>query len=249
MTEFQIQIAGYVVNVRAMFESTEEFCRDYLCTGTPDFSVEITPEDLVFEQEKSARENELEGKPVQRHAAPYLETTAVQRQVVEGLFERDCLLFHGSVVAVDGAGYLFTAKSGTGKSTHTRLWRTLLGDRAVMVDDDKPILRLTDGGVTVYGTPWNGKHRIGENINVPLKAICILERGAENTIRPAAAQEVLPMLVQQSNRPRRANMMGKYLELIDGLAKNVAFYRLACNMDPEAAQVAYAAMSGREEEP
>lgn len=247
MTEFQIQMAGCVVGVKAMFESTKEFCKDYLCAGTPDFSVEITPEDLVFEQEKSARESELEGRPIPRHSEPYLETTAVQRQVVEGLFERDCLLFHGSVVAVDGVGYLFTAKSGTGKSTHTRLWRKLFGGRAVMVDDDKPILRLTDGGVTVYGTPWNGKHRLGENISVPLKAICILERGTENTIRPAAAQEVLPMLVQQSNRPRRPHMMGKYLELIDGLARNVAFYRLACNMDPEAAQVAYAAMSGREE--
>ena len=249
MPEFQIQLAGHVIGVKAMFESTKEFCKDYLCTGTPEFSVEITPEDLVFEQEKSARENELEGKPVQQHADPYLETTAVQRQVVEGLFERDCLLFHGSVVSVDGEGYLFTAKSGTGKSTHTRLWRKLFGDRAVMVDDDKPILRLTEGGVIVYGTPWNGKHRIGSNISVPLKAICVLERGVENSIRTAKPQEVLPMLMQQSNRPRRAHMMGKYLELIDGLAQNVAFYRLACNMNPEAAQVAYAAMSGRKERP
>lgn len=245
MTEFQMKIAGHVVSVRAMFESTKEFCRDYLCTGTADFSVEITPEDLVFEQEKSTRENELEGKPAQRHADPYLETTAVQRHIVERLFEHDCLLFHGSVVAVDGVGYLFTAKSGTGKSTHTRLWRKLLGDRAVMVDDDKPILRLSDDGVVVCGTPWNGKHRLGENISVPLKAICILERGAENSIRTATPQEVLPMLMQQSNRPRRAHMMGKYLELVDALARGVAFYQLACNMEPEAAQLSYTTLSGK----
>ncbi|MBR4868083.1 MAG: hypothetical protein IKU10_02910 [Clostridia bacterium] len=249
MTEFQIKMAGSIIAVRAMFESTKEFCKDYLCTGTPEFTVEITPADLVFEQEKCDRENEIEGKPVVHHADPYLETTAVQRQVVEGLFERDALLFHGSVVAVEGEGYLFTAKSGTGKSTHTRLWRKVFGDRAVMVDDDKPILRMTDKGVVVYGTPWNGKHRIGQNISVPLKAICILERGVENEIRPANAQEVLPMLMQQSNRPRRPKMMGKYLELIDGLARNVAFYRLACNMDPDAARVSYEAMSGRKEQP
>lgn len=245
MTQFQMQIAGRVVTVRAIFESTKEFCRDYLCTGAADFSVDVTPEDIDFEREKSAREDELEGKPVRDLSDSYLETIAVQRKIVEQLFEYDCLLFHGSVVAVDGEGYLFTAKSGTGKSTHTRLWREVLGERAVMVDDDKPILRLSEGAVVVCGTPWNGKHHLGENICVPLKAICVLERGEENRIRAITPQEVLPTLVQQSNRPRRAHMMGKYLELIDGVSRGVAFYRLACNMDPAAARLSYTTMSGR----
>ena len=201
-------------------------------------------DDIAFEREKSEREDRLEGIPVRKFTDAYLETVAVQRKITECLFAYDTLLFHGSVVAVDGEGYLFTAKSGTGKSTHTRLWREMLGDRAVMVNDDKPFLRLTEDAVLACGSPWNGKHGLGRNMSVPLKAVCILERGEENRIQKISAKQVLPMLVQQSNRPMDSRWMLKYLELLDKLASGVAFYRLACNTDPQAALVSYQAMSG-----
>ncbi len=152
------------------------------------------------------------------------------------------LLFHGSVVAVDGVGYLFTAKSGTGKSTHTRLWRERFGPRAVMVNDDKPLLRIADGKVTAYGTPWDGKHRLSNNIAVPLRAVCILERGAENRIVPLTKHDAYPMLMQQSHRPSDGAAMMKTMELVDRLGTSTALYRLQCNMDPETADVAYEAM-------
>ena len=247
MTEFLIRIAGHTVAVRAMFDSTKEYCRDYLCDGEADFTVQTDMSDIAFEREKSAREDALEGLPPRDHTDTYLETIAVQRKIVEGLFEYDALLFHGSVVAVDGEAYLFTAKSGTGKSTHTRLWRELFGARAVMVNDDKPILRFDDGGVQVCGNPWNGKHHLGENICRPLKAVCVLGRGEENRIWKIAPREALLMLMQQSNRPRDPRLMPKYMELIDTMTRRVDFYRLECNMEPEAALVAYRAMSGKEE--
>ena len=96
----------------------------------------------------------------------------------------------------------------------------------------------------VYGSPWNGKHHLGTNIAVPLKAICLLEQGRENRIRPMTAREMLPVLLQQSHRPADRRKLVKYLELLDRLAGNVAFYRMECNMDPEAAKVSYEAMSG-----
>jgi len=140
--------------------------------------------------------------------------------------------------------YLFTAKSGTGKSTHTRLWREMLGDRAVMVNDDKPFLRVMPDGIRAYGSPWNGKHGLGNNIDVPLKAICILERGEQNEIQQISANEAVSMLLQQSNRPQQSALLPKYLELLECIANKTAFYRLKCNMDPEAAQIAYQTMSG-----
>ena len=82
----------------------------------------------------------------------YLETLAVCRKIAERMPEYDTFLFHGSCIAVDGVGYLFTAKSGTGKSTHTRLWRELLDNRATMVNDDKPLIRIADDGLVIYGT-------------------------------------------------------------------------------------------------
>ena len=250
MTEFTIKVADCIVAVRAMFQSTKNHCRDYLCDEAPDLTIRMTREDIDFEREKSAKEAELEGKTVQNYSDAYLEVLALQRKITERLFDYDTLLFHGSVVAVDGKGYLFTAKSGTGKSTHTRFWRELLGDRAVMVNDDKPFLRITEQGILACGSPWNGKHGLGSNLNVPLKAVCILERGEENHIQSIPANQALSMLLQQSNRPMDRKWFPKYLELLDRLAGGVAFYSLACNMDPQAALVSYQAMSdnGKEDE-
>ena len=240
MTEFTVQLAGIKIGVAVQFPSTREYCAKYLCNGEPDFSVTVTGADIVFEREKSAREDIVEGKPVQNHSDAYLETLALYRKIVDRMADYDILLFHGSVVAVDGIGYLFTATSGTGKSTHTGYWRELFGQRAVMVNDDKPLLKITDSGVLACGTPWDGKHHLSTNICVPLKAICILERGNENRIRQVRPQEVLGMLFQQSHSPK--NKL-KYLELVDSLTARTEFYRLSCTLDPEAAKVSYEGMS------
>lgn len=243
MSNFKIQIANLVVTVDAMFESTRIFCRNHFSQQEPDLSVRTGMEDICFERTKAVREIQLEGCSFRDISDAQLEITAIQRKITEAFFSRHILLFHGSVVAVDGAAYLFTAKSGTGKSTHTRLWREMLGDRAVMVNDDKPFLQMTQDGVTAWGSPWNGKHKLGANIGVPLKAICILERSETNWIKPVQVPEVLPMLFQQSQRPQDPANMAKYMELVDELANSVEFYRLGCNMDPEAARISYEAMS------
>ena len=225
------------------FPATRAYCSGYLSDDIPAFSVVVTPEDLAFEREKSLREAAIEGLPEPKLTDQQLECTALQERIADHLLRHDVLLFHGSAVAVDGVGYLFTAKSGTGKSTHTRFWRETFGDRAVMVNDDKPFLRITPEGVQVYGSPWNGKHGLGSNICVPLKAICLLERGEENQIQRISAKDAVFMLLQQSNRPLQPRLMPKYLELVDKLSAGVALYRMKCTMDPMAAQIAYDAMS------
>lgn len=243
MKDFTIKIAGQVVAIKAMFETSGEYCRDYLCEEKPAFSVEISQNDIEFERIKSAQTNQAEGLPVRNVSDAQLEITAIQRKIAEELFAHDVLLFHGSVVAVDGVAYLFTAKSGTGKSTHARLWREFLGDRAVMVNDDKPFLRVTQDDVLACGSPWNGKHHLGGNICVPLKAICVLERGEQNEVQRISATEALVMLLQQSNRPSDGKKMQKYLELVDTIAARVRFYRLRCNMCADAASTAFEALS------
>lgn len=247
MNVFYVLLSDSYVRITALFATTKKYCEDYLHIGPPELQISITPADIVFERMKAAREDELEGLPVRQLSDELLEITALQRKVTEALFAYDTLLFHGSVVAVDGEAYLFTAKSGTGKSTHTRLWREVFGDRAVMVNDDKPFLRITPQGVIACGSPWMGKHGLGANIQVPLKAICILERGEENHIAPISAPQALPMLFQQSQRPMQPTNLPKYMELIDALATKVPIYRMRCNMDPQAALVAHRAMSSTDQ--
>ena len=113
-----------------------------------------------------------------------------------------------------------------------------------MINDDKPLIRISEGGATIYGTPWDGKHRLSTNTGVPLKALCILERAESNSIRRISGFEAYPMLLQQSYRPAGAAAMNKTLTLIDRLAETVGLWRLGCNMDIEAAKVAYEAMRG-----
>ena len=244
MTEFTLEIATHAVAVRAFFDGSRAYCRDYLTDRSPELTLEITREDLLLEREKNAETDRFEGQPVRNLSDAQLEITAIQRKLTQAFFAWDMILFHGSAIAVDGEAYLFAAKSGTGKSTHTRLWREVLGDRALMVNDDKPFLHITDEGVQVCGSPWNGKHRLGSNTSLPLRAICLLERGEQNEIRKISAGEALPVLLQQSARPVDGKLLPKYLELLDGLTRYADFYHLRCNMHPEAAKISFEAMSG-----
>jgi hypothetical protein len=232
------KIADKVVEVTSIYAEVHKYCSDYLTDEPADYSVTTTQADIDFECEKSAREDEVEGIPVRHFSDSYLEELAVYRKIAEKMIEYDTVLFHGSVIAVDGIGYLFTAKSGTGKSTHTRLWREYFGNRAVMVNDDKPLIRVdASGTATVYGTPWNGKHQLSRNIAVPVRAICLLERAEENRIEEITEWEALPALIGQMYRPADAKALEKTLDLIDLM--KVVLYRLGCNMDISAARLSY----------
>ena len=226
------QFAERKVEIRSLFPYVHQLCFAYRTTGEPDFVVATSPSDISYE-----RSLHVDGE---RYGDAYLETLSVYRKIAEKMPFYDTFLFHGSCIAVDGAAYLFTAKSGTGKSTHTRLWRELLGDRAIMVNDDKPLLRVSSDGVIAYGTPWDGKHHLSANLLVPLRAICILERAEENWIEPAT--DALPMLLQQAYRPRDPQALRKTLALVDRL--DVPLYHLGCNMDLSAARLAYETMRG-----
>lgn len=245
MTEFRMQIAGATGAVRALFECTPAFFRPYLTENEPDFAAAVTREDIEFEAAALYEEALQEGFRVRKFTDQFLERAAIQRKFAEFLFDRDTLLLHGSTVAVDGQAYLFTARSGTGKSTHTRLWCQAFGNRAVMVNDDKPFISITESGIFASGSPWSGKHGLDTNITVPLKGICLLERGTENRIARAAKDSLLPTLLAQSYRPLDAAKEPRFLQLLDKLAETVPLWQMQCNKDIDAAAVAYAAMSGK----
>ncbi len=244
MSNFTIKLADKNISVASLHSFVEAYCKDYLTAEQEDFSVYLSQADIEREREQSKREAIKEQLSVRDFPDYYLETLAVYRKIADRLPDFDTILFHGSAIAVDGVGYLFTAKSGTGKSTHTRLWREYFGERAVTVNDDKPLIRITEQGAAVYGTPWNGKHRLSTNISVPLKSVCILERSAENHMEEITAKQAYNMLVQQVHKPKAPQKLMKTLQLIDRLTEKVRLYRLGCNMDISAAEAAYNAMKG-----
>lgn len=240
------RIADTVFAIDSMYDEVHELCRDYQSDEPIEFTIQTGSEDITFERERSEKSDIKEGISVRKFTDSYLETLSVYRKLCERLIDKGVILFHGSVVSVDGKAYLFTAKSGTGKSTHTRLWREHFGERAVMINDDKPLIKNTDDSVTVYGTPWDGKHRISTNTFAPLKAICLLYRGEENDIRKISKQEAYPMLLQQTHRPMSADKMQKVFTLLDKMCGNIGLYKLECNKNPDAVTTAYNGMNMEE---
>lgn len=242
MGEFRMTVAGKTAQVVCLFESTPLYLGKYLTDGEPDVFLEVTASDIAFEREMHLREALEEGFKVRNFPDTFLERAAIQRKLAEALFPFGILLFHGSAVAVDGEGYIFTARSGTGKSTHVRLWKQLLGDRVVVVNDDKPFLRFTPEGIRVCGSPWSGKHGLDTNVSVPLKGICLLERGQENRIQRLDSAEV-EFVRRQAYCPLDPACREQFLRYTDRLTQTVPLWHLWCNKEPEAAQIAYSAMA------
>ena len=243
MEKLYIKLADKVVDISANYATTKQFCRDYLLediSSKADIVVNVTQEDIEAER-KQAEKADLGS-----FSDKYLETLVVHRQVAEQMTKFHTVLFHGSAIAVDGEVYLFTAPSGTGKSTHSRLWREHFGDRAFMVNDDKPFLHLNeDGSITVYGAPWDGKHRLSRNIGMPLKGICILAQAEENRIQKLPVKDALQEIYLQIYRTTESpQIMKETLVVLNGILSQ-PLYRLECNISQEAVKLSYEAMSGK----
>lgn len=184
---------------------------------------------------------------------PHLSMEDCEYMCTGGSFYRqlltyDGLLLHSSAVVVDGKAYLFSAPCGTGKSTHTKLWMKVFGDKVVMLNDDKPALRLENGVWYAYGTPWSGKHDISTNIRAEVAGIAMIERAESNYIERFSGPQAIFAVMEQTARPGVPALRMKLLENLDKLLSDVPLWKLHCNMEPEAAIVAYEAMSGKRKE-
>lgn len=183
-------------------------------------------------------------------SAPLLNEDDLELMCTAGKFYIDLLKFdgfmlHSSAVEVDGRAYLFSAPSGTGKSTHTEQWLKLFGEKAQIINDDKPAIRIENGKIYAYGTPWSGKSDLNVNNGFPIGGICILERSETNFIEPLDESTAIFSILNQTIRPYDPQNMGMLLDLLDKVIKAVPVWRMGCNISTEAAKMAYEAMSGK----
>ena len=239
MTEFTIELAGKAYRVSCLFETTKAYCKNYITDNDEDYSIALTADNIAFER-RLAVQRDADGAA---YSDAYLETLALLRRLAENAPNFDAFLIHGSAIMVDNKAYLFTAPSGTGKSTHSALWRQMLGDRAKMINDDKPFIRKDMNGFSLCGTPWNGKHKLGAPVSAPLAGICFLEQAQQNEISMLTADEALNRLMLQCYMPKNPNAALKTLEMLDSLLKQVPVYRLLCNISVDAAELSYNTMT------
>lgn len=176
MTRFACKLADLVFILSARYPTAERYCREYIVPSAKGIAISYSDEDMRREREKT-------GMP-----PPLCELSLLYRKICRKLLFHDGMVFHASVVAVANRAYGFTASSGTGKSTHAAQWRLKFDSAAVMVNDDKPLLRFVPAANSrAYGTPWCGKEGLQTPVSAPLRGIAVLERAAANRIERVSA--------------------------------------------------------------
>ena len=233
------RIAEMNIAVEAKYERTYDYLRDYL-TESDEYELYIKPTDEMIEFERTTGEN-IRGYS---NSGYICESVAILRVICDYIIDRGGFFLHCSCLMYKGDAVIFTAPSGTGKSTHTMLWRKHFGDRVKMINDDKPLVREKDGRFYIYGTPWRGKHAIGNNISAPIRAIVFLSQAPENTAEELEPFEALGLIMQQTVMPTDRNKMSTLLDLLDRLLSSVSMYKLGCTISDEAVTTIYGKIYG-----
>lgn len=222
-----IDIGGLTVAVDNKYGYIKKLAEDYLTDAQPLFTVSATEEEIAAERLTS----EI------RTSDAYFESIVAYRNIAEILPKHDAFVFHGSVINYEGAAYIITARSGVGKTTHTRLWLSEFADKCHVLNGDKPVIRYVDGKFHACGTPWRGKEMYGVHESAPLAGIAFIDRGEKNAAFDISTSDALSRILLQIYKPKDRIAVIKTMSLMDRLLKSVPFVRLECNMDPEAAHV------------
>ncbi len=245
LAPFCMCVADLVVRVCPFHAMVGRLCKDYAVDAplAVDFEIGATQADINFERDMATEGTDW--------TDAYLETLAVQRAIANRLPERRRLLAHGAVIEFEGRAYLFTAPSGTGKSTHIRLWRQYLGDAVRVINGDKPFVRIPehrDELPVVYGTPWAGKEGWQCNDSAPLAGIVLLSRcepGASYICLASAALNI-DKIMRQVYFPSDAGAAVLTLDLLDAMLARVPVYELACDMSEDAVRTSFEGLTALE---
>ena len=226
---FQIRLADRVIEVHSLYETCIDYCNHYVIPideySAPDFTVDMVLRNIRRENDYNQKNNSSKyGNTYLYYDPGYMEWYAVHRKICEVLPSFDTFLMHGSVVSYEGKAYMFTAPSGTGKTTRTRLWLEEFPG-SVVVNGDKPYIRVMDECAFAYGSPWCGKEGWNTNVGIPLKAIFVLERSnTYSTIKKISFSNAFNELLKQTYIPKSKQAVSKTLALLKQLDGKVDIY-------------------------
>ena len=148
------------------------------------------------------------------------------------------LLFHSSAVEYKGRAYLFLGKSGTGKSTHSRMWLNTLNDVTLM-NDDHPIVRIWENGnVIAYGSPWSGKTHCYKNIQAPLGGIIRIIRAPHNkAVRLSPIQSYASVMTSSTGLTWEKSFADSRDATLQQIISRIPCWNMECLPNEEAAKV------------
>ena len=243
---FTAEMADVPFEVRCFLPETEALLKDYRSDKTPEFVIDLADSECDGLRTLLTENWEKQTDPLTvfrtTNKAAYIEEETFHWMLDQKLSPYGVFQFHGSAICLDGEAYIFTAPSGTGKSTHTRLWRERFDDRVWMINDDMPYLRIFDDQVRAYGTPWDGKHHLSCNGSAPVKAIAWLRRDEENHIERLPKETAFAVMMKATYRLPDKAWFARMMAQIKTVLDMVPFYKLRCNVTSEAAEVALRGM-------
>lgn len=222
-----------------------EFHYDRMKTNMPKYKSDFEGEpDIIINVPKSKSMAYQDGNP--HFTLGSCEYSIAGTQFYTQLLDHNGMMLHSSSIMMDENAYLFSARSGTGKSTHTALWQKVYGkDRAQNFNDDKPAIRIIDSKAYACGTPFSGKSDINLNVIVPLKAICFIERSENDYIEKIPPFKAIPLIINQTIfKGQPPEIQQKVQNMIAKIISIVPVYKLGCNISGEAAKLAHDVMSG-----
>ncbi len=154
------------------------------------------------------------------------------------LMKKNGLHIHSASIEYQGKGLIFSAPSGTGKSTHVRLWHELYKDEVTIINEDRPAIRYMNNVPMLCGTPWSGTSDHFVNKNVPLNGIVMLTQSPVNTIEKLSGSNILQMLMPRCFLPYfDPELMVEAIATLEKLVNEVPVYLLKCRPDYEAVEL------------
>ncbi|MCS4227899.1 hypothetical protein [Sphingobacterium sp. BIGb0165] len=158
----------------------------------------------------------------------------------------DTIMIHASVVNHEGNGIAFLGKSGTGKSTHSRLWLTHIPN-TVLLNDDNPAIRITAAGIFIYGTPWSGKTPCYKNERLPLKAFVRLQQAPTNTFTWQPGLKGFIAVLPSCTAIRwNKDLFASMNTILEKIVGEIPVGYLQCLPDAAAAQLCYSSIFSSE---
>ncbi len=240
--KFSVRIADINILVQSKYERIFRDCNDYLVDEQRKYDIKIVTDEAVIRKELER----IQKSDKDFHSLKAAEGLLIHRLIAEALPDYNAFLMHGASVAVNDRAYLFSAKSGTGKTTHICKWLENIDDSFV-VNGDKTVILLKDNEVFACGTPWCGKEKLGRNAMIPLKSIIMMERSDRNSIEPVSFKTVFPLVLEQTFQPADSRKMRKTLDLMLQVGHLVSFHKFYFdNYQEDSFQVSYSALLNSE---
>lgn len=223
MNRYRIKIANIVFEIETVHTLSMALSRQYFTDEAPNIFICSTPDEVEQEKRKYISENGL-------HSLwdGNAERIVVLRKIAEEISEYNAFVMHGAVIGLNNQAYIFSGRSGVGKTTHIRKWLKNIPN-SVVINGDKPFIYKDDKEFMACGSPWSGKENMNTNVAMPIKAITFLERAEENYIQRILFSEAFPLLYQQVYRSMDGNKIKKTLMLLKDMSDTVSFYKFRIN--------------------